>query len=155
MLEIFILLVALVLVLTWLDRAPLTVPVTTGLQSLAAKDERPQFRLAIPDTQRLLVRNKSFVKGFGVPPHAVHDIRTYAAPGGIEDFPATLAAQLRELYARGGAVGTEIMALLCHGRGLKAGEAVYFALVDSRPQPRVVAFVDKVRGRLLDVIYGA
>ena len=46
---------------------------------------------------------------------------------------------------RGTAVGIDMMELLFHGRGLREGEAVYFALVDAAPEPRVVAFVDKLR----------
>jgi hypothetical protein len=52
---------------------------------------------------------------------------------------------LRDLYERGTAVGIDMMELLFHGRGLREGEAVYFALVDAAPEPRVVAFVDKLR----------
>jgi hypothetical protein len=52
---------------------------------------------------------------------------------------------LTEIYERGAAVGSEIMGLLCHGRSLKEGEAIYFTLVDARPEPRVIAFIDKLR----------
>jgi hypothetical protein len=38
-----------------------------------------------------------------------------------------------------------MMELLFHGRALKEGEAVYFALVDAAPEPRVIAFVDRLR----------
>jgi hypothetical protein len=111
----------------------------------AGAAQRPRPRLVIEGTQRTHFRSNKFVKRFGVHPHAVHDIRMYAEFGPIEAFPAAVATGLEELYARGCAVGAEVMGLLCHGRELKEGEALYFALVDARPEPRVVAFVDKLR----------
>jgi hypothetical protein len=106
---------------------------------------RPALRLAIEGTQRPYFRSNKFVKGFGVNPQLVQDIRIYSRLGAVENFPAAVVALLHDLYLRGGAVGTEIMELLFHGRALKEGEAVYFALLDATPEPRVVAFVDKLR----------
>jgi hypothetical protein len=108
-------------------------------------EDAPTPRLAIEGTQRPRFRNTGFVKAFGVNPRAVHDIRIYAHFGGVEQFPAAVRKLLVESYEHGAAVGSEIMGVLCHGRGLKEGEAIYFTLVDARPEPRVVAFVDKLR----------
>jgi hypothetical protein len=121
-----------------------------GLSSIASSPskspENPTApRLSIEGTQRPRFRSTTFVKAFGVNPRAVHDIRIYAHFGGLEQFPAAVSKLLAEIYEHGAAVGTDIMGLLCHGRGLKEGEAIYFALVDSRPEPRVVAFIDKLR----------
>jgi hypothetical protein len=85
------------------------------------------------------------VKGFGVNPKSVQDIRIYSRFGVLEQFPAAMVAVLQELYMKGTAVGTDIMELLFHGRALKEGEAVYFALIEAKPEPRVVAFVDRLR----------
>jgi len=104
-----------------------------------------KLQLSIAGTQRAHLRDKAFVKGFGVQPQTVHDIRTFSHFGRLEDFPVTVVARLRELYDRGCAVGTDVMGLLCHGRGLRQGEALYFALVEAKPEPRVVAFVDRLR----------
>ena len=106
---------------------------------------RPQPKLWIEGTIRLNLRSKKFIKGFGMNPQHVHDIRIYACFGSLEQFPRAVANVLLDLYERGSAVGTDIMALLFHGRDLQEGEAVYFALVEARPEPRVVAFVDKLR----------
>jgi hypothetical protein len=106
---------------------------------------RPAMRLQIEGTQRPLLRSTKFVKGFGVNPQTLQDIRVYAHFGSLEQFPELITAMLRDLYDRGTAVGTDMMELLFHGRGLREGEAVYFALVDAAPEPRVVAFVDKLR----------
>jgi hypothetical protein len=106
---------------------------------------RPAMRLQIEGTQRPLLRSTKFVKGFGVNPQNLQDIRIYAHFGSLEQFPEIIAAMLRDLYERGTAVGTDMMELLFHGRSLREGEAVYFALVDAAPEPRVVAFVDKLR----------
>jgi len=103
------------------------------------------LRLAIEGTQRPYFRSTKFVKGFGVNPRSVQDIRIYSHFGALEQFPAATVALLRELYMKGCAVGTDVMELLFHGRALKEGEAVYFALVESKPEPRVVAFVDRLR----------
>ncbi len=110
-----------------------------------APPPRPAMRLQIEGTQRPLLRSTGFVKGFGVNPLTLQDIRVYTHFGKLEHFPETIAAMLRDLYDRGTAVGIEMMELLFHGRGLREGEAVYFALVDAAPEPRVVAFVDKLR----------
>jgi hypothetical protein len=106
---------------------------------------RSAMRLQIEGTQRPLLRSTKFVKGFGVNPQNLQDIRIYAHFGSLEQFPEIIGAMLRDLYERGTAVGTDMMELLFHGRGLREGEAVYFALVDAVPEPRVVAFVDKLR----------
>ena len=106
---------------------------------------RPSMRLQIEGTQRPLLRSTKFVKGFGVNPQNLQDIRIYAHFGNLEQFPEVITAMLRDLYQRGTAVGTDMMELLFHGRSLREGEAVYFALVDAAPEPRVVAFVDKLR----------
>ena len=106
---------------------------------------RPAMRLHIEGTQRPLLRSTKFVKGFGVNPQNLQDIRVYAHFGSLEQFPELITAMLRDLYERGTAVGTDMMELLFHGRSLREGEAVYFALVDAAPEPRVVAFVDKLR----------
>jgi hypothetical protein len=110
-----------------------------------AAPPRPTMRLQIEGTQRPLLRSTGFVKGFGVNPLTLQDIRVYTHFGKLEQFPETIAAMLRDLYERGTAVGIDMMELLFHGRGLREGEAVYFALVDAAPEPRVVAFVDKLR----------
>jgi len=87
----------------------------------------------------------SIVKGFGVNPQSVQDIRVYAHFGAVEHFPSAIVALLQDLYQRGTAVGSEMMELLFHGRALKEGEAIYFALIEAAPEPRVVAFVDRLR----------
>jgi hypothetical protein len=105
----------------------------------------PPLRLAIEGTQRLYFRSNKFVKGFGVNPQLVKDIRVYSHFGAVESFPAAVVHLLHDLYLRGGALGSEVMEMLFHGRALKEGEALYFALLDAKPEPRVVAFVDKLR----------
>jgi hypothetical protein len=110
-----------------------------------APPPRPAMRLQIEGTQRPLLRSTGFVKGFGVNPLTLQDIRVYTHFGKLEHFPEAIAAMLRDLYDRGTAVGIDMMELLFHGRGLREGEAVYFALVDAAPEPHVVAFVDKLR----------
>lgn len=110
-----------------------------------AEAPRPTLRLAIEGTQRPYLRSTGFVKGFGVNPQSVQDIRVYAHFGAVEHFPSAIVALLQDLYQRGTAVGSEMMEVLFHGRALKEGEAIYFALIDATPEPRVIAFVDRLR----------
>jgi hypothetical protein len=105
----------------------------------------PRPRLAIEGTQRPVIRDKKFVKGFGVNPLAVQDMRVYACMGRFDQFPESMQMFLHDLHDAGSAVGTGIMELLFHGRHLNVGEAVYFALVQSGPEPRVVTFLDRLR----------
>jgi len=105
----------------------------------------PRPRLAIEGTQRPFIRNKQFVKGFGVNPVTVQDMRVYACMGCFDQFPESMQSFLRDLHDTGSALGAGIMELLFHGRRLGAGEAVYFALVQSGTEPRVVTFVDRLR----------
>jgi hypothetical protein len=112
---------------------------------VAPAPARPRLRLTIEGTQRPQLRSMGFVKGFGVNPRALQDLRVYAHFGNLEQFPEAVVSMLRDLYEKGTAVGADVTALLFHGRGLREGEAVYFALVDAAPEPRVVAFVDKLR----------
>jgi hypothetical protein len=106
---------------------------------------RPTLRLAIEGTQRPSLRSTGFVKGFGMNPQSVQDIRVYARLGALEHIPSAIVALLQDLYQRGTAVGSEMMELLFHGRALKEGEAIYFALIEATPEPRVVAFIDRLR----------
>jgi hypothetical protein len=105
----------------------------------------PRPRLAIEGTQRPVIRDKKFVKGFGVNPLAVQDMRVYACMGRFDQFPDSMQTFLRDLHDAGSAVGAGIMELLFHGRRLGAGEAVYFALVQIGPEPKVVTFLDRLR----------
>ena len=78
---------------------------------------RPTLRLSIEGTQRPPLRSTGFVKGFGMNPQSVQDIRVYAHFGAVENFPTAIVALLQDLYQRGTAVGSEMMELLFHGRG--------------------------------------
>jgi hypothetical protein len=75
----------------------------------------------------------------------VQDIRVYSHFGAVEHFPSAIVALLQDLYQRGTVVGAEMMELLFHGRALKEGEAIYFTLIEAAPEPRVVAFIDRLR----------
>lgn len=104
------------------------------------------MHLSIADTERPYLTSVRFLAAFGVDVRRVRDIRVYAHGGALESFPARLIALLFDLYTRGGLRGADAMALLFHGRPLGDGEAVYFALVDTSPEPSVVAFVDRRPG---------
>jgi hypothetical protein len=107
--------------------------------------QRARPRLSIEGTQRPGIANTGFVKGFGVNPQRLADLRVYAHFGSYERFPESIRGLLAELHQAGCAVGTTIVDLMFHGRGLGEGEAVYFALVDEAREPHVVAFVDRLR----------
>lgn len=114
-------------------------------ESPHAPTSLPRPRLAIEGTQRPFIRNKQFVTGFGVNPVAVQDMRLYAGRGRFDEFPESMQSFLRDLHDAGGAVGAGIMELLFHERRLDHDEAVYFALVQSGAEPRVVTFIDRLR----------
>ena len=150
MLELLLILVVAVYLVSKLDaqhfqQANARYRLASNAPGAARTEPRPPIRLAIEGTQRPQLRSNRFVKGFGVNPSLVQDIRIYTRFGALEQFPAAVTALLQDLYMRGSAVGSEVMELLFHGRALKEGEAVYFALIESKPEPRVVAFVDKLR----------
>ena len=152
MLELILILAVVVYLVSKLDahhfeQARGETPAPAGRAAAGAPAElaRPRLRLSIEGTQRPLLRSTGFVKGFGVNPLALQDLRVFTHFGSLEQFPTTIVSMLRDLYEKGTAVGAEITALLFHGRGLQEGEAVYFALVDAAPEPRIVAFVDKLR----------
>ena len=151
MLELLLILAVVVYLVSKLDAHHLEQTTSRFGPSLAPGaaplrlEPRPALRLAIEGTQRPYFRSNKFVKGFGVNPQLVQDIRVYSRLGAVDNFPAAVVALLHDLYLRGGALGSEVMELLFHGRALKEGEAVYFALLDAKPEPRVVAFVDKLR----------
>jgi hypothetical protein len=151
MLELLLILAVVVYLVSKLDKHHFEQASTqAGLRTTADERKledapRPTLRLSIEGTQRPYLRSTGFVKGFGVNPKAVQDIRVYARFGALEHFPSAIVALLQDLYQRGTAVGSDMMELLFHGRALKEGEAVYFALVDAAPEPRVIAFVDRLR----------
>jgi len=103
-------------------------------------------KLAIAGTEQPASGSRGFVKSFGLDPASVKDLRVFRGDA-FGSLPAALSAMVSELHARGSAVGGEIMALIHHGRALAQSEAIYFALVQPAEQaePRVVAFVDRVR----------
>lgn len=121
-----------------LGRAPAGAPA-------AAAAPRPRPKLNIEGTQRPAIPNTRFVKGFGVNPQRIADLRIYAHFGRYESFPDSIRSLLGELHRAGCAVGTNIMELMFHDRRLAEGEAVYFALVEDGREPHVVAFVDRLR----------
>jgi hypothetical protein len=151
MLELLLILAVVVYLVSKLDKHHFEQASTqAGLRTTADERKpedapRPSLRLSIEGTQRPYLRSTGFVKGFGVNPKSVQDIRVYARFGALEHFPSAIVALLQDLYQRGTAVGSEMMELLFHGRALKEGEAIYFALVDAAPEPRVIAFVDRLR----------
>jgi hypothetical protein len=106
-----------------------------------------ELRLAIEGTERLLLRSTRFLAAFGLDARRVRDIRVYQQGGELESFPARLIALLFDLYMRGALRGADAMGLLFHGRPLREGEALYFALVDVPPEPSVVAFIDRRQER--------
>lgn len=106
---------------------------------------RPAPRLAIEGTQRPRLPNTKFLKGYGVTPQTVRDLRVYAHFGPLEMFPRAIVAKLTDIHAAGRAIGTDIMELLFHGRPLREGEAIYFALVENGGEPQVFAFVDRLQ----------
>jgi len=151
MLELLLILAVVVYLVSKLDKHHFEqASARTGLgpapgEHKPAEAPRPVLRLAIEGTQRPYLRSTGFVKGFGMNPQSVQDIRVYAHLGALDRFPSAIVALLQDLYQRGTAVGAEMMEVLFHGRALKEGEAIYFALVDTAPEPRVVAFVDRLR----------
>jgi len=151
MLELLLILAVVVFLVTKIDKHHFEqASAQAGLRTAAdekksAEAPRLTLRLSIEGTQRPFLRSTSFVKGFGVNPQAVQDIRVYARLGALEHLPSGIVALLQDLYQRGTAVGSEMMELLFHGRALKEGEAIYFALIEAAPEPRVVAFVDRLR----------
>jgi hypothetical protein len=121
-----------------LGRAP-----AAAQSATAAPAPRP--RLALEGTQRPGIAHPTFVKGFGVNPQRVADLRVYAHLGRFEQFPELIRATMAELHRSGYALGAGIMELMFHGRRLAEGEAVYFALVEEASEPHVVAFGDRLR----------
>jgi hypothetical protein len=113
----------------------------------AAPPGDASLRLWIQGTERAVVPDAGFVCAFGVDRRTLRDLRIYARGGDLESFPTALIALLFSLYREGAVRGVDAMALLFHGRALAEGEALYFALVDVPPEPRVVAFLDRRRER--------
>ncbi len=109
------------------------------------RDQQP-LRLRIEGTERPALRTTKFVSAFGIDVRALRDIRVYERGGDLESFPPRLVQLLHFLHRHGCVNGSETVALLFHGRALNEGEALYFALVDVPPEPRVVAFIDRRRG---------
>jgi hypothetical protein len=103
------------------------------------------LRLWIEGTERLNPRTVKFVSAFGIDARTLRDLRIYAKSGGVASLPPRLAELLRELHREGCANGAEIAGLLFRGRALREGEALYFALIDLPPEPRVLAFIDRRR----------
>jgi len=127
----------------WGFRLPGT---STAASGAADAPARPIPRLTIAGTERPALCSTGFVKGFGIDPASLKDLSVYR---GSERFPVSMAAIISELYDAGYAVGDAIMELIHHGRPLAADEGVYFALVQAHDnaEPRVVAFVDRLRAR--------
>jgi hypothetical protein len=126
---------------------PPTLRVKPAARATGAAPLRAQpLRLRIEGTERPALRTTKFVSAFGIDVRALRDIRVYERGGDLESFPPRLVQLLHFLHRHGCVNGTEAVALLFHGRALNEGEALYFALVDLPPEPRVVAFIDRWRG---------
>jgi hypothetical protein len=107
---------------------------------------RPVPALAIVGTDRAGHGAHGFVKGFGLDPASLKDLRVFRADT-LGRLPEAIAAMLAELHRAGRARGADIMELIHFGRPLGGDQAVYFALVQpaAAAEPQVVAFVDRVR----------
>ena len=104
---------------------------------------RPHLRIA--GTQTAPGNSFKFVKGFGLQPERLADLRVYAGLGRFDAFPESIRALLGELHAAGCAVGNGIVDVMFHDRELAANEAIYFALVENGADSHVVAYVDRMR----------
>ena len=102
-------------------------------------------QLCIDGTVSVPVAAFKYLKGFGMNPERLADVRVYAGAGHYTAFPAPIRELLGELHASGCALGTNVMELMFHARDLAQNEAVYFALVQDGGEPHVVAFVDRMR----------
>jgi hypothetical protein len=119
-----------------------------GLRPTRAPDPpESEWRLWIEGTERPRLRGTGFLAAFGLDVRCLRDIRVYEHGGELESFPARLIALLFDLYMRGAVRGADAMALLFHGRPLREGEALYFALIDLPPEPSVIAFIDRGQGQ--------
>jgi hypothetical protein len=107
-------------------------------------EARRRLRLHIDNTDRLALRSTRFLRGRGIEPRRLCDVRVFVPNSDLETVPPNIAAVLGDLHERGWMIGADTMHLLFHGRGLRAGEALYFALVDDVREPKVVAFVDRL-----------
>jgi hypothetical protein len=107
---------------------------------------RPLPALAIAGTERAGHDAHGFVKGFGLDPASLKDLRVFRADS-LGGLPEATAAMLAELHRAGRARGSDIMELIHFGRPLGGDQAVYFALVQpgAAAEPQVVAFVDRIR----------
>jgi hypothetical protein len=112
----------------------------------AAASPRPVPALAIAGTERAGGASHGFVKGFGLDPSSLRDLRLLRVDA-LGRLPEAMAAMLAELHRAGRALGADIMELIHFGRPLGSDQAVYFALVQpgSAAEPQMVAFVDRVR----------
>lgn len=107
---------------------------------------RPLPSLAIAGSERTGAGSHGFVKGFGLDPANLKDLRMVRAdsPGHL---PEAIGTMLAELHTAGRALGADIMELIHFDRPLAGDQAVYFALVQpgATAEPQVVAFVDRIR----------
>ncbi len=108
MLELLLILAVVVYLVSKLDAHhlerpnPVFGPISNPGPTSLRPEPRPALRLAIEGTQRPYFRNNKFVKGFGVNPQLVQDIRVYSRLGALDKFPAAVVARLHHLYRRGG-----------------------------------------------------
>lgn len=89
----------------------------------------------------------SFIKGFGLSPAEVSDVRFFSQEGtSVEGLPPRVQDCLKISYQEGLGRGLEVAGLAQGQRALLKGEALYFALIQ-RPQIPgfIVAFVAKAQ----------
>ncbi|MCX7893742.1 MAG: hypothetical protein N2544_15420 [Burkholderiales bacterium] len=128
-------------------REDLAARIAPARPAAASAPVRVVPRLTIAGTERPRLASTGFVKGFGIEPASLKDLSVYR--GAAERFPVAIAAILSDLHEAGQAVGDAVMEVIHHHRPLAADEGVYFALVQAHEnaEPRVVAFVDRLRAR--------
>jgi hypothetical protein len=127
--------------------SPAPTPSKSTLPVQLAPVDPSEHRLNIAGTELVPVSQRGFVRGFGLRPERLIELRSYAGAGDISSFPEHVSGCLRLQYREGLAYGVETMQLVCQGGELMEGQALYFALVSTGPveYPPIIVFVDKER----------
>lgn len=122
-----------------------------ALRAIRLAEAQAEQRLHVPGTTRLLRRDRRFLRGLGLDPARIDEIRVYATPGALDTFPVPLRECVESLFAQGRCRGPGLAALATGARELRIGEQLYIARVaparggQADGEPELVAFVDRVR----------
>ena len=123
---------------------------TGGAQAVSVAGPAPEPkkpRLQVEGSVKPERGDTRFLKLFGLNTRPVFDMCYIEGPCKLSELNPTVANNLRQVYERGDAVGSDVMEFIVHEKALTKSQRLWFVLqsMGDAQQERLATFVDIIR----------